>query len=271
MSPPKNAMEIFRMLDQSNCRECGKKTCLAFAGAVYTGQKKLSECPKLNIEQLSQMSGVGEDSVKIDGEGEKALQLLVDQALKTDLAAVARRIGARFTEDRLTLKIMGKDFSIDTQGNLSTDIHINPWVAVPFLSYIIQGKGLEVSGNWVSFRELAGGQERYLLFRKRCETAIKRLADRYTGLFEDIVHIFNGRQVEEQFEADISVVLYPLLRVPVMLCYWEPEDGMASSLNVFFDETVDKNLDIEAVFTLGVGLAQMFEKLTIRHGWGGAL
>jgi CO dehydrogenase/acetyl-CoA synthase gamma subunit (corrinoid Fe-S protein) len=28
MPPPKNAMEIFKLLDMSNCRECGAKTCL---------------------------------------------------------------------------------------------------------------------------------------------------------------------------------------------------------------------------------------------------
>ena len=47
MPAPKNAMEIFKLLDKSNCRECGEKTCLAFAGAVYRGQKKIDECPRL--------------------------------------------------------------------------------------------------------------------------------------------------------------------------------------------------------------------------------
>jgi hypothetical protein len=73
--------------------------------------------------------------------------------------------------------------------------------------------------------------------------------------------------VDEQFESDISVVLYPFPKVPVMVCYWLPEDGLASSLNVFFDETADKNLDIGAIFTLGAGLAQMLEKLAVRHGY----
>ena len=45
-------MEIFQMLDQSNCRECGKKTCLAFAGAVFLGKKKLIECPKLDADMI---------------------------------------------------------------------------------------------------------------------------------------------------------------------------------------------------------------------------
>jgi hypothetical protein len=46
-----------------------------------------------------------------------------------------------------------------------------------------------------------------------------------------------------------------------------PEDGLESSLNVFFDQTADKNLDIGSVFTLGVGLSQMFVKIARRHGF----
>ena len=47
MAQPKNAMEIFQLLDKSNCRECGKKTCLAFAGAVYQGLKEIQMFEKL--------------------------------------------------------------------------------------------------------------------------------------------------------------------------------------------------------------------------------
>jgi hypothetical protein len=162
---------------------------------------------------------------------------------------------------------MGKDFSVDTNGHLSTDIHVNPWVAGPFLNHLLYGKGTPVSGNWVSLRELKEGKEWYPFFQKRCEETIKRVADIYTDLFDDMVHIFNGREVEKQFQSDISVVLKPLPLVPIMICYWLPEDGLESSLNLFFDETADQNLDISAIYTLGAGLAQMFGKLAQRHGY----
>jgi hypothetical protein len=126
---------------------------------------------------------------------------------------------------------------------------------------------LQVSGNWVSFRELKDGRERYPLFQKRCEEPMKRVADIYTSLFDDLVHLFSAKKVAQQFESDISVVLHPLPKVPIMICYWLPEDGLESSLNVFFDKTADENLDIGSVFTLGAGLAQMFAKLALRHGF----
>jgi hypothetical protein len=132
---------------------------------------------------------------------------------------------------------------------------------------VLYGEGVNPTGNWVSLRELKEGAERYPLFQKRCEEAMKRVADTYPDLFDDLVHIFSGRQVPEQFASDISVVLAPLPKVPVMICYWMPEEGLASSLNVFFDETADRNLDVGSLFSLGAGMAVMFEKLAARHGF----
>jgi hypothetical protein len=96
---------------------------------------------------------------------------------------------------------------------------------------------------------------------------MKQVADTYTDLFDDVVHLFSGRQVERQFQSDISVVLHPLPKVPVMICYWRPDDGLGASLNIFFDETADRNLDIGSIFSLGAGLTQMFERLALRHGF----
>lgn len=91
---------------------------------------------------------------------------------------------------RLTIKIMGKDFSVDSMGRMSSDIHINPWIAVPVLDYIL-------------------------------------------------------------------------------ICYWKPDEGLPSTLNLFFDATADKNLPVESIYRIGAGLSVMFEKLALRHGHPG--
>ena len=83
MGQPKNAMEIFQVLDQSNCRECGKKTCLAFAGAVFMGQKKLTDCPKLDPDSIEWFSPVDEAAVTIEQDGEQSLKHLIRQVANT--------------------------------------------------------------------------------------------------------------------------------------------------------------------------------------------
>jgi len=266
MTQPKNAMEIFQLLEKSNCRDCGYKTCLAFAGAVFRGQSKLELCPKLDRETIERFSGEPRKEHTVEEIQEAYMKDLKAKISDLDLDEAAQRIGGRVSSNKLTLKVLGKDFSVDSNGHLYTDIHINMWVAIPFLTYVLYSKGIPVSGSWVSFRELKDGKEGYPLFQKRCEESMKRVADTYTDLFDDMVHIFGGKQVEKQFKSDISVVLHPLPKVPIMVCYWFPEDGLESSFHVFFDNTADRNLGTDTVFTLGVGLSQMFAKLALRHG-----
>lgn len=245
-------------------------TCMAFAAAVFKGQRPLAECPHLDADVVAQFSDTAPDDAPNDSTDEApeedALEQLKAAAATIDLAAAAGRIGARFANNKLTLKVMGKDFSIDASGVLSSEIHVNPWVAAPFCDYVMNSPGTPISGEWVAFRELKEGRERYPLFQKRCEEPMKKVADAYPELFDDVVHLFSGKKVEEQFASDISVVLYPLPKVPVMICYWMAEDGLASSLNLFFDLTADTHLNIGSIFSLGAGLAHMFTKIAQRHG-----
>ena len=266
MTQPNNPMEVFKHLDKSNCRECGEKTCLAFAASVYQSRKQINMCSRLDAHIISRFSDVGNNTKTI---GESGDQLIVDlkKALrKTDLAVAAQRCGGNFDGSKLTLKILGKKFGVDSVGNISSDIHANPWIMTPFLDYVVGGKGKDPVGNWISFRELNIGKElSYPFFQKRCEQVMKSIADQYIDWFDDLVHLFGGQRVAEQFESEVSVVIYPLPKVPIMICYWGVEDGMESTLNLLFDKSVDENLPKGSLFTLCVGLALMFEKLSRRH------
>lgn len=268
MTRARNAFEIFQSLEKSNCRECGEKTCLAFAGAVYLGKRKITECPRVSLEVAHRFAGKQVGPRGLETGPEDRLEVLRAEVPRCDLAAAALRVGGTFSGNRLTLKVLGKDFHVDPSGKLLADIHINPWVAVPLLHYILHGKGLKPTGRWVSFRDLKGGRESHPLFQKRCEEATKRVADTYPRLFDVMVQVFGGRAVEKPFESDVSAVLDPLPKVPIMICYRFPEEGLPSTLHVFFDETADRNLDIGSVFTLGTGLATMFTKVGSTHGFG---
>ena len=261
-----NPLEILKLLDKSNCRKCGMPTCLAFSAAVFKGQKQLHECPHLDQEILRKYAGgiAGQDS--IEQKRDELMEQLKKEVASIDLAAAARRLGETLSQGKLTIPILGKDFRVDTQGNITTDIHVNPWIAIPVFNYILYSAGIPVSGKWVPFRELEGGKTWYRLFGQRCEKPLKKVADTYTDLFEDMIRLFQGRQVENHYASDISLVLHPLPKVPILICYWKPDDGLESDLNIFFDSTAEKNLNIDAIYMLATGLVVMFEKLASRHG-----
>lgn len=260
-------MEILKLLDKSNCKQCGKLTCMAFAVAVSTGQKQIDECPKLDSGIVEQFAGPAAGQAPQQEDPLASIEPLRRRIPSVDLPGSAPRLGATFSDGRLTVKCLGKDFSVDAHGNISTQIHVHGWLAIPVLDYLVNGAGSPDSGNWVSFRDLGAGAPQYPLFAQMCEKPCKRLADGDMDLFEDILSLF-GRRVENRHSSRLSFVLRPLPRVPILIRYWEPEDGMESNLNFLFDSTANENLSIESVYLLGTGLVLMFEKIAQRHGLG---
>lgn len=267
MSGFSNAMEVFKLLNKSNCQECFKPTCLAFAGAVFTGQKRLEECPYVPADVLEKYKDVKQEMPVMDQGMVEIIEDFKKSVQKIDFESKAQKIGASFSDDRLHIKVMGKTVSVDKQGKIFTDIHANQWVVAPLLNYIVQATDKPISGRWVPFRELPNGRSWQGLFEKQCESIIKKIADTYPGFFEQILVLFNGKEVEKHYKSDISLVLSPLPKIPVLICYWFAEDGIESELHLFFDALSEEHLHINSIYSIGAGLAKMFEKLSLRHGF----
>jgi hypothetical protein len=267
MTQATNPIEIFKLLDRSNCRKCNEQTCLAFAAAVFKGHKQLIECPHLANHDREPFDGKSEECVTNEQELEFKQEELKTWLASVDLVSAARKLEASFSESKLTIKIFGKNFAVDSKGNFTSDIHIHRWVTIPVLNHIIQSKGTPVSGKWVPLRELKNGRMWHRLLEHRCEKPLKRLADMDTNLFGNLIRVFNGKQVENHYKSDICLVLSPLPKVPILIRYSKPEDGLESNLNIFFDSTAEDHLNIESIYTLAVGLAKMLEKITLRHSF----
>lgn len=259
-------MDVFKLLDKTNCRKCNKPTCLAFAAAVYQGQASLDDCPFIDESILNSYgdrqerneSGLEQDYAQFIGQ-------LKEKIRETDLESRAAILGETFLNDKLTLKILGKNFSIDVNGEISTILHVNRWLTPPVIKYILFGKGLPLTGTWVPFRELETSSDWSRFFEHQCVKLFKKIADSNPSFFEDIIELFNGKPVEDHYEADISLIIRPLPLLPILICYNHPEDGLESDLNLFFDTTADKNLPVEDIYTLTTGLATMFKKLAATH------
>ena len=261
-----NAMEIFQFLPKTNCKECGESTCLALAGAVFTGNAELASCPHVPKNKLQQYDGGTRHTNPIEAELSSVMKRLQDRLLSLDMKDRAATIGADYDEGRVIVPILGKLFAIDRHANVITDIHVNNWVLGSVLHYINYSKGISLNSNWVPLRELPSGRNWHRLFGQQCEKVLKNTADKYPDLFSDLVDMFRGRMVDERFQSDISVILLPLPLVPMLICYWRPEDDMESSLKLFFDDSAESNLGIEGLYNLGVGIALMLERLAKVHG-----
>lgn len=263
-----STLDILKLLDGSNCKECGLATCMAFAALVYQGQRKLSDCTHLEQSETDQLAGKIGRQQQMDWTGEEALRNYKARLKGFDLASRATVLGGWMQGDRLAFHCLGKLFQLDPQGGLHSDCHQNPWLHVPMLSYILDGQGVEPSGKWVRFSELKSTHSWVRFFQHSCEARFQQLAEEDPELALDILSLFAAKTSIEGFEAQHTYLLYPLPLIPILFSFQPAEGDFPASLSVYLDSTADKNLDAESLFRLGRGMSEMFMRIAQRHGLG---
>jgi len=270
MAEMNNPLELYKLLNKSNCKKCMLPSCMAFSVAVIQGRKKIEDCPDLDAQTVEALNGQVVNRKNLEDEQLENLNRLKREIAGVDFASVAGRLGASVCQGGLAVNCLGKDFIIDTAGEMTSECHNNLWVHSPLLNYIVYGKGRELSGEWVVFNELKGAIDWSRFFSRRCEEDLKRLADAHTDLIFEILHLFGAKPVAGM-DADHSLVIYPLPKVPFLINYWEPEQGFESKLNLLFDRVATDNITIESIYLIGRGLVEMFRALIVKHNRDGKL
>ena len=51
-----SGIQIYKLLPQTNCKECGFPTCLAFAMKLAAKQVELTDCPYVSEESKAQLA-----------------------------------------------------------------------------------------------------------------------------------------------------------------------------------------------------------------------
>jgi len=270
MTTIKNPLELYKRLKQSNCRECMLPSCMAFAVAVIQGQKKLADCPYIDPALLGPDGGEVSTRRSFEDEQREQLESLKREMAAIDVAEAAENLGAREVDGRIAVNCLGKDFIVDGSGEMKSECHNNLWVHAPLLNYIIHGKGRPPTGKWVSFHELPGAADWSRFFVHRCQEDLRLLLDAHTELLLEIFHLFGSRAMAGH-DADDSLILLPLPKLPLVINYWRAEGDFPSKVNLLFDVTAADNLKVSSIYTLCRGLVEMFRALIVKHNKTGTL
>lgn len=216
-------LEIYKLLNRSNCRKCMLPSCMAFAAAVIQGQKQLNDCPELDTQTIESFCAPAGPRKTIEDEQQLTLNGLLQKVSGVDFSAVAERLGGIVNHDKLAINCLGKDFIIDSSGKMTSECHYNQWVHLPLLNYIIEGQGRSISREWLPFNQLDGAAAWSRFFAHRCEEDFRQLADAHTELFFELWPLFGAQEAVET-DADYSLVIHPLPKLPMVIHYWVPEE-----------------------------------------------
>src|SRR3972149_11709622 len=59
-----SALEIFKLLPKTNCKECGQPTCLAFAMQLAMKKAELSQCPYVSEEAKAALASASAPPIR---------------------------------------------------------------------------------------------------------------------------------------------------------------------------------------------------------------
>jgi len=253
-------MEVLKRLPRTNCGDCGRPTCLAFATQVIKEGEDLGKCPHLQagdefgeLIRAQQQAGVGRrrESVAI------SLEVLQAKVAPLNFAALAAGLGAEFGEEAgrpyLTMPYFGhclqvfKDELRYPPGALA-----DPWDAILLYNYIASRGSQLPTGNWIAYNSLPNSVSK----AKTLVRLERELAAHFSGRAEALKEKAAGLGAEMVAvggeDADVQAVFLPLPRVPILLLYWDadPAEGFEAQCRLLFDAGVSEYLDLEAMLFL---------------------
>lgn len=270
MTELKNPLEIYKILPQTNCGHCGVPSCMAFAASVLQGRKGLKTCPYLEKTVIDRYAQVIPRR-SMDDEHMEVIRQLQQKVHSLDFSLIAPRIGARLIDDKLAVNCLGKDFFINQAGEMSSSCHVNHWLYVPLLHYILECQGMEPKNDWVPFGELPGAAEWSQYFSHRCEDALRQIAEAHQDLLFEMLFLFGAQTMPAAGNADYSLAVMPLPKVPFLINYWQPDNEFPAELNILLDRSAAKNINTHSITLLARGIVEMFRQLIISHSRDGKL
>jgi len=249
-----NAIELYKRLPKKNCGECRQKKCMPFALFLIKGEAELTECPYLSEDEANELQ---KKIVHSDWREDLILRLR-DDIRDIDFSEVATHIGAELEGEALRLRCMGREFMIDSLGEVSTKGFITPWIKILLLHYIKTGGRADLSGKWVSFSELRSGMVKASSFTRDCEEPLRTMLDVDQQKVAQLLTRF-GAEIRDDFPTEHAWHILLLPRIPVVILYWAADSEFGSKVKVLFDSTADKFLDVESIMFLVEGLVYNIE------------
>ncbi|MFH1201609.1 MAG: DUF3786 domain-containing protein [Candidatus Omnitrophota bacterium] len=151
-----------------------------------------------------------------------------------DLAGIAE-------EKIYAVKFLTDEYTVDLEKrealSLSCNIPAKTYLSILILHYLARKlKGLpQVQGEWISFKQLEGGQGYYPAFRQRViEPILKKYGSNIDGLLE-LTERFSAKRVQL---ADVSVVLDVFEGVAVLITLYRADAEFGPEANILFDKSI---------------------------------
>ncbi len=160
-----------------------------------------------------------------------------DVALKkawSDLEKVMR-------DERKSIRLLADEYVVDTEKksvlSLACNLPAKDHLSILIVHYLIQKlKGIpSITGEWISFKQLDGGEGYFPAFKKR---AIDPILRKYGSKPETLLETMERFKAKRVRLADINIVLEVLDGVPVLITLQRADEEFSPEANILFDKSI---------------------------------
>jgi hypothetical protein len=158
---------------------------------------------------------------------------------------IVNRKGARLSSSGLLcVDMLGDEFCVDRSSRTVTwnGREAPPFFAVLILHYLADLSGAVPSGEWISFRELEGGDFYFPAFAAR---TIQRLKATFAGREKDLLAVAGMLEGEPVQFGDAGAKFRVLPNAVIAVVLHEACEDFPNEANVLFDSTCRKILPTE--------------------------
>jgi hypothetical protein len=143
--------------------------------------------------------------------------------------------------NNLSVKFMADEYALDLNArnvlSLSCNVPAKDFLSILILHYLAQKlKGLSgLSGQWLTFRELAGIEGYSAAYHKR---TIEPIIRKYGKCPDSLKEVLGRLPAKLSDGGDVSIVVEAFAGIPVLIKLWKADSEFGPDANLYFDASI---------------------------------
>lgn len=147
--------------------------------------------------------------------------------------------------EKFTVKLLSDTYTVNLESRMilsdSCNVPAKDYISIIILHYLARKLRPEpmppLTGEWIDFKELEGGEGYYAAFKKR---TIDRILKKY-GANPSSLKAVTGRMPAETVDKeDAAIVIHPFPEVSILITMSEADEEFGPGANILFDRNISK-------------------------------
>jgi len=169
---------------------------------------------------------------------EETLKQASENFSALDPHEIAEKAGVKFNkiDQSLAVPFINQNYLVylpDGKVNTEKGETASIYLAIIILHYLVTAKGTPLTGQWIAYRHLPGGDIYIDPFQKRAVTPFLKTFGNRPEEFQKAAEALGGYRLDL---SGISMVVPVLPRIPICFTIWPGDEEMPASANILFDQ-----------------------------------